>query len=197
VIAGACGSDARFKRDITSFGDSLAKMVVDPAGEVGIGVAAPLDRLDVNGDVRVGTSGTNGCVKNNTGTGILGVCSSNLRFKREITSSTPSLDRVAALRPVHYYGRSAEFPRKGFGDEQAYGLVAQEVVDVLPELVSTDADGYQAVDYAKLPLLAIQAVEELKAASDELKTENDALRERNTDLERRVSALGERTTAKR
>ena len=41
-------------------------------GNVGIGTSAPADKLDVDGDIRVGTSGTNGCLKNNNGGVITG-----------------------------------------------------------------------------------------------------------------------------
>lgn len=162
--------------------EALPRLMISDDGDVGIGTTNPLDRLDVNGDIRVGTSVANGCIKNNNGTGILGVCSSDVRFKRDITPFAPALDAVAKLRPVHYYWRTAEFPHKGFGPDQAYGLVAQDVAAVLPELVSTDADGYQAVDYAKLPLLSLQAIKELKA-------DNDRLSEQNASLERRLSAI--------
>ncbi len=72
---------------------------------------------------------------------------------------------------MYYYWRAAEFPLKHFGDAQAYGLVAQEVEQVLPELVSEDEQGYKQIDYSKLPLLLLQAVKELKAENDQLKHE--------------------------
>ena len=87
---------------------------------------------------------------------------------------------------MHYYWRAQEFPGKSFGDEQAYGLIAQDVEAVLPELVSTDAQGFKAVDYAKLPLLAIQALGELKRTHDALQRAHDALR---TAVEARIATL--------
>lgn len=153
----------------------LTAMVIDHNGEVGIGATSPLDRLQVAGDVRVGTVGTTGCIKAFNATVIIGTCSSDARFKRDITPFAPALDRVAALLPVHYFWRTEAFPEKGFGTAQTYGLVAQDVEQVLPEIVTTDAAGYKAVDYSKLPLLAIQAIKELK--------------EQNDALERRLAAL--------
>ncbi len=46
---------------------------------------------------------------------------------------------------------------------RAYGLIAQDVEQVLPELVVTNEDGFKAVDYSELPLLTIQAVKDLKS----------------------------------
>jgi hypothetical protein len=140
-------------------GGNTPRMTLTGSGSLGIGTASPADRLDVNGDIRIGTGGT-GCLKNNSGATIIGVCSSDLRFKERITPFPNLLDNVSRLRPVHYYWRAEEFPTKHFGSEQTYGLIAQEVEQILPELVSEDEQGYKQVDYSKLPLLTIQAVKE-------------------------------------
>lgn len=134
--------------------------VINTAGNVGIGTQGPLDKLHVIGDIRVGVFGTNGCLKNNNGGTLIGTCSSDVRFKRDISPFPSLLNKVTQLRPVHYFWRASEFPGKGFGNAQSYGLVAQEVEKVLPELVSEDAQGYKQVDYSKLPLLLLQAIKE-------------------------------------
>jgi len=141
-------------------GASAYRMVINSFGQVGIGPSAPLDKLHVSGDIRVGTIGTNGCLKNNNGGTITGTCSSDARFKRDIRPFPNLLNRVTQLQPVHFYWRASEFPEKGFGEAQSYGLVAQDVERALPELVSDDAEGFKQVDYSKLPLLLLQAIKE-------------------------------------
>jgi hypothetical protein len=159
-------------------------LAVMPSGNVGIGnwplptpVPSAADKLQVFGDVRVGTSGTNGCLKDFSANVLAGTCVSDRRFKKNITPFGSVLNQLAALQPVRYYWRAAEFPEQHFGGGQSYGLIAQDVEAVLPELVVTGADGVKAVNYSKLPLLTIQAVKELKS-------ENDALKERVAELER-------------
>ena len=49
------------------------------------------------------------------------------------------------------------------------GVIAQEIEEVLPEIVATRDNGYKAVYYEKLVPLLIEAVKELKAEVDELK----------------------------
>jgi hypothetical protein len=147
-----------------------ARVTVNHDGQVGIGTATPADQLHVVGDVRVGN-----CVRNSAGTQIAGTCASDARFKREITPFPAMLDRVAALRPVHYFWRAAEFPARAWAAEQTYGLVAQDVEAVLPDLVHTMADGYKAVDYSKLPLVLLQAVRELTAANAALSARVESL----------------------
>jgi hypothetical protein len=189
--------------------DSVIGLALLPSGNVSIGTPADAngiptaaDKLQVYGDIRVG-AGANGCVKNFAGTQIAGTCASDRRFKKNITPFGSVLSQLTALQPVHYYWRATEFPDRHFGDAQTYGLVAQEVEQVLPELVVTNVDGYKAVDYSKLPLLTIQAVKELKAENDalksqgaelkaqgaQLKTENDDLRSRVEILERLIREM--------
>jgi hypothetical protein len=155
--------------------------IQDGTGFVGIGGVVPLDRLHVAGDIRVGT-GTTGCVRDADGSVIAGTCSSDRRFKKDVTPFGSMLDRVARLTPVNFYWRSAEFADRHFGPAQSFGLIAQDVQKEFPDLVQVDAQGYLAVNYSKLPLLTIQAVKELKA-------ENDTLKAHNADLEARLSAL--------
>jgi hypothetical protein len=166
--------------------DAQVNMILLPGGNVGIGTFTEFptitDKLQVFGDIRVGTTGTNGCIKDFGGNPIAGTCSSDRRFKKDIKPFDHVLDRLTSLQPVHYFWRASEFPERNFGNAQAYGLIAQDVEEVLPELVVTNEDGFKAVNYSELPLVTIQAVKDLK-------TENDALKQRVTELERLVNEL--------
>ena len=141
----------------------------------------PADRLDVAGDIRVGTSGTNGCLKNNNGGTIVGTCSSDARFKRDITPFANLLSKIVQLRPVHFYWRAGDYPERHFGQGQEAGLIAQEVEKVLPELVTEDAQGFKAVNYSKLPLMSVQAIKELK-------TENNLLKQKISEQQVQLTA---------
>jgi hypothetical protein len=136
-------------------------------GNVGIGTSGPADRLQVVGDIRVGT-GTTGCVRDADATVIAGTCSSDRRLKKSIAPLASSLDHVARLQPVTFHWRSDEFPDRHLGASESFGLIAQDVEAVLPELVTTDETGYKAVRYSALPLHMLQAIRELKAKNDDL-----------------------------
>jgi hypothetical protein len=156
---------------------------------VGIGEHAPADRLQVRGDIRIGTSGTTGCLKNASGGVITGTCSSDLRFKHAVTPFTSTLEKLVQLKPVHFFWNTKQFPEKRFGEEQSYGLIAQEVEKVLPELVAEDEQGLKAVDYAKLPLLTLQAVKELKEQNDSLKERIEQQEKRDKQQQEQIDAL--------
>jgi hypothetical protein len=170
----ANGTSIRFMTTPNGGTATTMRMYIAPNGNVGIGTIVPADRLDVTGDIRVGT-GVTGCVRDNDGTVIAGACASDRRFKKDVRAFAPVLAKLTLLQPVTFHWRADEFPARAFGTRESYGLVAQDVERVLPGLVTTDADGYKAVNYSKLPLLAIQAIKELH--------------DRNTALERRVAAL--------
>jgi hypothetical protein len=164
------------------------RIVIDTSGFVGINTTSPSDRLHVAGDIRIGT-GTNGCVKDSDGTVLTGSCSSDARFKKQITPFASVIERLTRLQPVHFYWRADEFPQKHFGSAQSHGLIAQEVEKVMPELVGEDESGYKVVNYSKLPLLMLQALKELKAENDSLQMQNAALKKRNAEQDARLKAL--------
>lgn len=60
-------------------------------------------------------------------------------------------------------------------------MVAEEVGEVVPEIVAYEANGIDAngMDYSKLTPLLVEALKELR-------DENDALRDRLDELERRL-----------
>ncbi len=63
-------------------------------GNVGILTTSPVTALQVGGDIRVGTSGTNGCLQNFAGTALAGTCSSDARLKTNILAFAPILDKL-------------------------------------------------------------------------------------------------------
>lgn len=106
-------------------------------GNVGIGTAVPQDRLDVNGYVRANGSRL----------------TSDARLKENIESLENALDIVTQMRGVSYNWID---PSRGEGHQ--IGVIAQEVEQVLPEVVHTDNQGYKSVEYAKLVAPLIEAV---------------------------------------
>ena len=147
---------------------SNALVLGDLPVNVGIGVTAPANKLDVYGDIRVGT-GSNGCVMDRSGTVIAGTCSSDARLKQNVQPFDPVLELLIRLEPVHFDWKTEDYPELHLGTSRSFGLIAQEVEKVLPELVTPDERGFKAVKYSQLPLLLLQAVRELKAENDSLR----------------------------
>jgi trimeric autotransporter adhesin len=85
-------------------------------------------------------------------TGQLGVVASSARFKRDVRAMGPSSDGLMKLRPVTF--RYKNDPK---GIKQ-YGLIAEQVQQIYPELVTYDAQGQiESVRYQELiPMLLNQ-----------------------------------------
>jgi|GEM_PF-2752603 len=86
---------------------------------------------------------------------------SDQRLKQNIRPLGQSLPSVLALRSVRYTYRQ-DLGRSLPQGEQV-GLLAQEVERLYPELVTTGADGYKAVNYAQLTPVLLEALKELAA----------------------------------
>ncbi len=145
------------------------------SGKFAIGTTGSLtDRLHVYGDIRIGTSGTDGCLKRFDGTALAGTCSSDMRLKKDIKPIEDILDKVTQLRPTTFTMRSDEFPEYGFGTGTSYGLIAQEVEQIFPQLVHTDSRGYKAVSYGpELSMLTLAGLKELYARVKQLEENNN------------------------
>ena len=57
------------------------------------------------------------------------------------------------------------------GDKDRVGVIAQEIEQVLPEVVVTGDDGYKAVAYGNIVGVLIEAIKELRSEVDRLKEE--------------------------
>ena len=86
--------------------------------------------------------------------------SSDKRFKKNIRKIESALDKVLLLNGVTYDWRVDEFKSRKFSNTKQVGFIAQNVEEVLPEVVQTYGDGYKAVDYAKITALLNEAVKE-------------------------------------
>jgi hypothetical protein len=82
-------------------------------------------------------------------------------LKKDVKTIEGALDKTKELRGV-------EFTRIA-DDSRSIGVIAQELENVLPELVLTDDEGIKSVNYAQITGLLIEAVKELSAKVDELK----------------------------
>lgn len=89
-------------------------------------------------------------------------------LKTNITSIENALDKVVGLRGV-------EFDYKESGDH-SIGLIAQEVEQVLPDLVFEGEDGIKSVAYQNVVAVLIEAVKEQQVQIDALKSEIRSLK---------------------
>lgn len=92
--------------------------------------------------------------------GQLGTVSSSIRFKQNVQSLTDT--KILQLRPVSF-----EYKHDG---RKATGLIAEEVYEIMPELVAKNQEGdIESVKYQDLAVLLLVEVQKLRKELDELK----------------------------
>jgi hypothetical protein len=121
--------------------------------------------------------------------GQLGTVSSSRRFKEEIRGMGALTERLLALRPVVFRYK----PEVQSGERPLeYGLIAEEVAEVFPELVVYDEEGLPFT--VKYHLLSSMLLNELKEQARELGEQRTQLAEQQSELTR-LSELEARLVA--
>lgn len=105
---------------------------------------------------------------------------SDARLKKEIADLPNALGQVMSLRPRTYRYRISDFPGMSLAEGKQFGLVAQEVAAVYPEIVrevvapaekGKTAEKFLAVDYVKLIPVLVKAIQEQQAEIEALKAQ--------------------------
>lgn len=154
-------------------------VIGDTAGvnKVGIGTPSPTQMMDVNGNGRFRNVG-NGSSSNDlrlTSDGTLTTNTSDARLKENVSTLEKALEKVSQLRGVSFTWK--EDPAAG----TQHGLIAQEVLPVVPELVFKNGE-YYGLDYSEMVGLFVEAIKELKE-------ENDALKNEMTRMQNQINEL--------
>jgi hypothetical protein len=104
--------------------------------------------------------------------------SSDLSLKKNITTATGAAAKVLQLKGVAFEWKKEEYPDHEFDDGTQYGMIAQEVEAVYPELVKTDENGEKAVNYIGMIPLLLEAVKAQQQTIDDLKLQVERLSNR-------------------
>ena len=97
---------------------------------------------------------------------VVAYISSDKRLKDNIKNIANPLDKLNKLNGVEFDWNDKQDLYQGHD----IGVIAQEVEEVLPEIVDTRKDGHKAVKYDRMVALLIEAVKEQQVQINELKT---------------------------
>ena len=123
-------------------------------------------------------------------TGKLGTLPSAQRYKDDIRDMNDASRRLLELRPVTYHYKQATADGS---KPLEYGLIAEEVAKVYPELVVRGKDGQiETVQYHKLTPMLLNEVQRLSKAWQAEKDQNLAQESTLKDAQAKVSALESR-----
>ena len=123
------------------------------------GAGAPNEVLRLTG---VGTAIFNGDITAVNINGTTVTATSDIKIKNNVTTIDGALDKVLKLRGVQYDNIKSE--------RHEIGLVAQEVEEVLPEVVY--GGDLKSISYGNLVGVLVEAIKELKSEIEELKKDS-------------------------
>ena len=89
---------------------------------------------------------------------------SDKRLKTNISPIENALDKILKLNGVNFTRLS--------DDQNSIGLIAQEVQDIIPEVVVENGDGYLSIAYANTVAILIEAIKELNSKIEKLEEGN-------------------------
>ena len=145
---------------------SLGLLVVLTAAAVLINFDKSADASYFTGsNLPISTDGTNITVSGGNGsvTADAFIYSSDLRLKDNVTNLSGALDKVKNLNGVSF-----DWKKSGAHE---IGLIAQNVEQVVPELVVTGQDGMKAVKYGNIVALLIEAIKEQQVEIEALQSQ--------------------------
>ncbi|WP_408098951.1 tail fiber domain-containing protein [Peredibacter sp. HCB2-198] len=146
--------------------NSTERMRIDSAGNVGIGLISPAEKLEVSGNVKATAY----------------LYTSDRRLKKNIKTIDDSLEKVLMLRGV-------EFDWKESGNHEL-GFIAQEVEEIEPNLVVTNPQtGMKSVKYGNIVPLLIEAIKKQETRALKAEREMASLKEENKKLREEVELI--------
>ena len=121
------------------------KMRLDHDGNLGIGTATPSAKLEVNGTITE---------------------TSMRETKTNIENISGMLPTVLQMQGVKF-----DWKDKSYGGKDNLGFIAEDMAEVLPEVVSCSKEGKpQGIQYTKLTAVLVEAIKEQQKQIDELKS---------------------------
>lgn len=137
-------TSTNFLTKITPSGNLTCSQVYDNGRRVGIGTTTPLYKLSVNGTVH----------------SMSNIFISDKKFKKNISDIRNPLETVLKLNGKKYNWRTNEFGKYDFTDRKQIGFIAQEVKEVIPEIVHIDKNGEHSMNYTAIIPLLVEAIKE-------------------------------------
>jgi hypothetical protein len=165
--------------DIGAFTQGLA----GESNTMRLGTGLGLAHTFISGIHGVPVSGSQVFVNTN---GQLGTAPSSARYKRDIQPMGDRSHGLLKLRPVTFHYK---FDPQG---PQQYGLIAEEVAEVYPDLVTKGEDGkVESVQYHELIPMLLNEVQQQQQQLSQLKAQNERLQalllEENATLAARLA----------
>jgi hypothetical protein len=145
----------------------------DPVAESGATLRTSIG-VGTSNDVQFDSFGVGTAASSTTGeiratNDVTAYYSSDVRLKKNIKPIDNALLRLDKINGYEFDWKKGRPKNIHSHEGHAIGVSAQEIMEVLPEVVQKRDNGYLAVDYQKIVALLINGIKELKAEIEEIK----------------------------
>jgi hypothetical protein len=150
--------------------DGGAVFTIDSSGNVGVATTSPWRSLSINGSVAMAnlSVGTGQALKIDPTTFEVLRNTSSRRYKDSISDIEFDTSKIYALRPVSFTWNE----KTANNGKRDFGLIAEDVAQILPQLVLYDASGTpDSVRYSMLSVLLLKELQKQKQTLDSLKAQ--------------------------
>lgn len=151
------------------------QLVLSPMGFIGIGVSNPTVALDVVGDIQYTGTITD---------------ASDRRLKENIEPLGSAISKVRQIKTYSYVMKDDPNQRI------EYGVMAQDMLGIIPNLVKTIRGDFYGVNYVGLIPWSIRAIQEVDSETQNLRRENAeikrelaSVKEKNQALEQKLDRI--------
>ena len=110
------------------------------------------------------------------------ITTSDQIFKKNFENIESPLDKINKMNAYFYDWRVEEYPEKKFSNDKQIGFLAQDVEEVLPEIVKLKKDGTKGIIYDRITTLLVEGMKEQTNTIECLKDEINNIKENNYDF---------------
>jgi len=108
---------------------------------------------------------------------------SDKRLKKDFSPIENPILKIEKIGGYYYYWKDGE------DKSRQLGVIAQEVNEVIPEIVTQNTDGIYSVDYSKLTALLIESTKAQQAEIVKLKADNELLQKQLNEQNKRIESI--------
>jgi len=183
VNSGATAGSSSGGTNLISIGSNVGIGATNPATKLCVRSTATFNtsiEYDASTRLRIGVAGSGVATfttDNNAACAftkdVVAFATSDKRLKDNIKPLDNAIDKVLKISGVEFdWNDTRDEDGKPLHSYEGHdvGVIAQEIEEVLPEVVTTRDNGYKAVKYEKIVPLLIEAIKEQQVQIDELKT---------------------------
>ena len=117
------------------------------------------------------SSGSAGTVLHGDTNGLIFKYTSSERYKKNIVDAALESSKIYDMRPVEY--ENNENSKEGDEGKKGFGLIAEEVHELFPEIVIYDEEGKpDSISYDRISVLLLMEIKKLKEEIEKLKENN-------------------------